>query len=138
MSGHPALGAATAGQGPIIYEQEGKRVVAHTRKTDLGWTLIVQQDYDDAFAPLLEARRNALILIVCALVLVVAFAYLLSRQLARPISELTAVAENLSRGNFETKIVGTERRDEIGALARAVERMAVSIKMAFERMRKKA
>jgi methyl-accepting chemotaxis protein len=113
-------------------------VVAHTRKTDLGWTLIVQQDYDDAFAPLLEARRNALILIACALALVVIFAYLLSRQMARPIWELTAVAENISRGNFETKIVGTDRRDEIGALARAVERMAVSIKMAFERLRKKA
>ena len=51
---------------------------------------------------------------------------------------MTAVAENLSRGNFETKIVGIERRDEIGALARAVERMAVSIKVAFERLRKKA
>ncbi|QQS55985.1 MAG: HAMP domain-containing protein [Candidatus Competibacteraceae bacterium] len=51
--------------------------------------------------------------------------------------ELTAVAENISRGNFDRKIVGTERRDEIGALARAIERMAASIKLAFERLRKK-
>ncbi len=138
LSAHPALRATASAQGPIVYEEEGKRIVAHTRKTNLGWTLIVQQDYDDAFAPLLEARRNALILIVCALVLVVAVAYLLSRQLARPIWELTTIAENISRGNFETKIVGTERRDEIGALARAIERMAVSIKMAFERLRKKS
>ena len=100
--------------------------------------MIVQQDYDDAFAPLLEARRNALILIACALVLVVIVAYALSRQLARPIWELTTIAENISRGHFETQIAGIDRRDEIGALARAIERMAVSIKMAFERLRKKS
>jgi methyl-accepting chemotaxis protein len=34
--------------------------------------------------------------------------------------------------------VGIERSDEIGALARAIERMGVSIKMAFERLRSKA
>lgn len=138
LSAHPALSAAGAAQAPTVYEDAGRRVVGHTRKTALGWTLIIQQDYDDAFAPLLEARRNALILMAFALALVLGVAYLLSRQLARPIVELTAVAENLSRGNFDMPIVGTERRDEIGALARAVERMAVSIKMAFERLRKKS
>lgn len=138
LSAHPALSAKEAGPGLIVYEEEGKRIVAHTEKTTLGWTLIVQQDYDDAFAPLLEARRNALILIACALVLVVIVAYALSRQLARPIWELTTIAENISRGHFETQIAGIDRRDEIGALARAIERMAVSIKMAFERLRKKS
>lgn len=138
LSAHPALNAKETPGGLIVYEEDGKRIVAHAEKTTLGWTLIVQQDYDDAFAPLLEARRNALILIACALALVVIVAYLLSRQLASPIWELTAIAENISRGQFEAKIVGTGRRDEIGALARAIERMAVSIKMAFDRLRKKS
>lgn len=137
FSEHPALRAKDSAPGLIFYEEAGKRIVAHTQKTHLGWTLIVQQDYEDAFAPLLEARRNALILIACALVLVVVVAYALSRQLASPIWRLTTIAENISRGNFEVKIVGTGRRDEIGALARAIERMAVSIRMAFERLRKK-
>jgi methyl-accepting chemotaxis protein len=137
LSAHPALRRPEASEAPIIYEEAGKSIVAHTRKINLGWTLIVQQEYDDAFAPLLEARRNALILIILTFLLVVAFAYGLSRQLAKPIWELTAIAENISRGAFEAKIVGVERRDEIGSLARAIERMAVSIKMAFERLRKK-
>jgi methyl-accepting chemotaxis protein len=138
FSAHPALQARESAQGSIFYEEEGQRVVAHTQKTDLGWTLIIQQNYEDAFAPLLEARRNALILIALSLALVLVVAYVLSRQLASPIWQLTAVAENISRGGFDQKIVGTERRDEIGALARAIERMAVSIKMAFERLRKKS
>ena len=137
LSAHPALRSPESTQAPIIYQEGGKRIVAYTQKTSLGWTLIVQQDYDDAFAPLLEARQRALFLIAGALVLVVVVAYLLSRQLASPIWELTAVAENISRGSFDRKIVGAERRDEIGALARAIERMAASIKLAFERLRKK-
>lgn len=137
LSAHPALKSPESAQAPIIYQEAGQSVVAYTQKINLGWTLIIQQDYDDAFAPLLEARQRALFLIAGALVLVIVVAYLLSRQLASPISELTAVAENISRGNFDRKIVGTERRDEIGALARAIERMAASIKLAFERLRKK-
>lgn len=138
LSSHPALRMKESAQEPVVFEEGGSRVVAFTTRTSLGWTLIVQQDYDEAFAPLLDSNRNALILAACALVLVMAVAYSLSVQLARPIRELTQVAEDISRGDFTSKVVGTERRDEIGALARAVERMAVSIRMAFDRLRKKA
>lgn len=137
LSSHPALTELGGASGQKIVEDKGKRIVVHTAKTTLGWTLIVQQDYDEAFAPLLQARRNALILIGFALILVVAVAFLLSRQLARPIWELTNITESISRGNFDTKIIGTDRNDEIGALARAIERMAASIRVAFERFRKK-
>ncbi|MBE2294561.1 MAG: cache and HAMP domain-containing protein [Phycisphaerales bacterium] len=136
LSTHPALQSSESTRDPIIYQEGGKSVVAFAQKIDLGWTLIIQQDYDEAFAPLLQVRQQALFLIAGALILVIIIAYLLSRQLANPITELTAVAEDISRGHFKQKIVGTERRDEIGALARAVERMAASIKLAFERLRK--
>lgn len=137
LSGHPALGRTEASREPIVYEEGGRRIVAFTQKTALGWTLIVQQDYEEAFAPLLESTRNALLLTALALALVGGVAYVLSRQLARPIGDLTAAAEGISRGNFDTAITGTERQDEIGALARAVERMAISIRMAFDRLRRK-
>ena len=133
---HPALQSSESARDPIIYQEGGKSVVAFSQKIDLGWTLIIQQDYDEVFAPLLQVRQQALFLIAGALLLVIIVAYLLSRQLANPITQLTAVAEEISRGHFKQQIVGTDRRDEIGALARAVERMAASIKLAFERLRK--
>jgi methyl-accepting chemotaxis protein len=138
LSSHPALRMKESAQEPVVFEEGGGRVVAFTTRTALGWTLIVQQDHDEAFAPLLESNRNALILTACALLLVIGVAYALSAQLARPIRELTEVAEGISRGDFGSKVVGTDRRDEIGALARAIERMAVSIRMAFDRLRKRA
>lgn len=136
LSAHPALMAAASGQEPIVYEQDGKQVVAYTAKTLNGWTLIVQQGYDEAFAPLRLAERNALILLGVSLATVIILALLLAQRLASPIRQLTTTADNLSRGKLDEKVMGTERGDEIGALARAIDRMGVSIRMAFERLQK--
>jgi methyl-accepting chemotaxis protein len=136
MSDHPAFKAAGGSQQPSVYDQDGQRIVAYAQKTSNGWTLIVQQDYAEAFAPLREAERNALILLGVSLVIVIIMAFLLSQRLANPIRQLTATADNLSRGKMDESVVGTDRGDEIGALARAIERMGVSIKMAVERLQK--
>ncbi|NJN45298.1 MAG: HAMP domain-containing protein [Candidatus Competibacteraceae bacterium] len=136
MSDHPALQTADSAKQPLVYEQADKRIVAYAQKTSNGWTLIVQQDYAEAFAPLREAERNALILLGASLVIVIIMAFLLSQRLANPIRSLTATADNLSRGKMDESVIGTNRGDEIGALARAIERMGVSIKMAVERLQK--
>ena len=41
-------------------------------------------------------------------------------------------------GQFQDAIPETGRGDEIGALARAIDRLGVSIRMAMDRLRKKA
>jgi methyl-accepting chemotaxis protein len=71
------------------------------------------------------------------MVSVIVVAYLLARRLSTPIRNLTVIADEISRGNLGAKIAETGRSDEIGALARAIERMGVSLQMAFDRLRKK-
>lgn len=61
-------------------------------------------------------------------------ALLLSRSITKPIEHLTESASEVSRGNFDIEIDGTQRKDEIGSLARAVLRMSESIKLAMERL----
>jgi methyl-accepting chemotaxis protein len=70
-------------------------------------------------------------------VLVAALAFVMGKQLTRPINQLTAIAEKLSKGQLDVTIPQTSRGDEIGSLARAVERLGVSIQMAMDRLRKK-
>lgn len=77
-----------------------------------------------------------LIITFSVLVLGLLLTWLLSRTITKPIVELTEVAGVISRGDFSREIQGTERQDEIGALARAVNRMAESIKLAMVRFRK--
>ncbi len=140
FSDHPAFKAAQSGDtSQLSYQDNGKQVIAHAQRTeDLGWIVVMQQDYDEAFAPVREAQRDAFILLFITIVLVGAIAYVLSQRLAKPILRLTAVADEMSRGKLSAEIKETERSDEIGALARAIERMGVSIQMALERLRKKA
>ena len=132
LSDYPALNAPVGEQ--VVFEQDGEEVVARTATTDLGWTLIVQQDYNEAFAGLRAAQRNALYLLIGTVLFVVIIASLMARRLVKPITSLTEAAEDMSRGELGAEIEGTERGDEIGRLARAVERMGVSIKMAFDEL----
>ncbi len=138
MSNHPALiNSDKLTPSSFITEYEGKRIVTYTYKTQLGWQLIVQQDAAEAFKAADQAKIQALILFGITLLVVLAIAYFLARQLSIPIRNLTKIAEDISKGNLGAKIQETGRNDEIGALARAIERMGVSLQMAFDRLRKK-
>ncbi len=120
-----------------IFVEDGKKIVAYSQKTKLGWTLIVQQDYSEAYIAADEAQSNAVALLVVTLVTVMLIAFLLARRLSTPILNLTVIADEISRGNLGAEIKESGRSDEIGALARAIERMGVSLQMAFERLRKR-
>lgn len=139
VGNHPALKVEGITEAPTAYTRpDGKKVVAFVNKLAQGWTLIVEQDYAEAYLSLevLEHSARVLIGITCALVIIVAF--VLGKALTRPINVLIAVTEQLSKGQFQDAIPGTGRGDEIGALARAIDRLGVSIRMAMDRLRKKA
>ncbi len=121
----------------FVFEEDGKKIVSYSQKTEQGWTLIVQQDYQEAYAAADEAQRNAIILLVATMVTVLLVAYILAHRLSTPIRNLTVIADEISRGNLGAEIRETERSDEIGALARAIERMGVSLQMAIARLRKR-
>lgn len=137
MSDHPAFQKGALGK-QLVYTDNGRQIVAYSTKTKNGWTMIVQQDYDEAFGPMIEAQRNSLILLGLTLSLVFLATLMFARRMVKPIRRLTDIAGDYSRGKLNAKIPGTLRGDEIGALARAVERMGVSIKMAFDELRNSA
>lgn len=137
LQAHPALQQQAAAQHPVVYEDQGKRVLTYTQKTQQGWTLILQQDYDEAYAPLHAARRYAVLLLLATVVLFSALSYVLSQRLANPIRQLTATAEQISLGQLDKPVLGTERGDELGALARAISRLVISMKIAFSELQNK-
>ena len=54
--------------------------------------------------------------------------------LTRPIRRLTQISDGISRGNLAAAITETRRSDEIGSLARAIERLRASVKLAVDRL----
>ena len=139
LSGHPAFKALTVqGQSNIVFTDEnGDKTIAAMQKTKHGWIMVAQQSYNEAFAAIRLANRNALILLVATLVAVIIIAYLISQRLAKPIRRLTAIADEISLGKLDAKIVDMDRKDEIGDLARAISRLGASVRLAMERLQRK-
>ena len=76
---------------------------------------------DEVLAPI-EGMRNLVLAIGGALLLAVTIVGLLiSRSVTKPLSRLTSTMETLAQGDLEADVAGTERKDEIGAMSRAVE-----------------
>ena len=136
MSQHPAfLGTSDVSAKHVAYaDDQGKPVLGYARKTKYGWTLVVQQDTEEAYAPIAEANRKALLLLALTLGFVGVVSFFLAQGLTRPIRSLTRTADEISRGNLKVTIGEVSRSDEIGALARAIDRMGASIKVALGRL----
>jgi methyl-accepting chemotaxis protein len=97
-----------------------------------GWVIATGVYVDD-----LVAARHYLAMILAGIGVVVTLlvglvTWLLGRSVAHPTRNLTAATERLSRGELSTAVPGTNRGDELGALARA---LLVLKESALERVR---
>jgi methyl-accepting chemotaxis protein len=136
-SKHPLYAGRENIRGGVLrYDDGGHPTMAVLQPIRFGWLVAVQIDEAEAMQPVKETDRTMLILLLVAAVLAGAFAAIAAPGFARPLVRLTTIAEDMSRGHFDHEIPGTERGDEIGALARAVERMTRSLRLAMDRLSK--
>lgn len=78
-----------------------------------------------------EMISNALVITVLFLMIGAIFAVYVARRLNRPIQELVAFTNRIGRGEFQ-QVAGIKRTDEIGDLAKALNRMAASLNQRTE------
>jgi methyl-accepting chemotaxis protein len=85
------------------------------------WALTSTMSTTEIDAPVIH-MRDLIVLVAAALLLVVGVVgYFISRSITRPISRLTSTMDALAAGQHDTEVRGTEGKDELGAMARAVE-----------------
>ena len=76
--------------------------------------------------------RNAIWVIVVgtltALALAALAGFLISRNIARPLTDLTVVAERITVGDLSAKVSTNGRSDEVGVLGRTFDRMTLSLR----------
>src|SRR5258708_7344544 len=69
-------------------------------------------------------RRSALVLVVVSglaqMLALALLAWIAIKQVSRPMGEITGLMSRLAGGDLGVDVVGAERRDEVGALARAL------------------
>ncbi|SEQ27808.1 Methyl-accepting chemotaxis protein [Devosia sp. YR412] len=85
------------------------------------WAVAAVQPEDEVYAPV-NNMRNMILLVGGALLAIAAVAgYFFARSVSRPISRLTTTMEQLADGDLDVKVRGADGKDELGAMARAVE-----------------
>lgn len=85
------------------------------------WAAVAVMATDEVLAPVANMRNMMLLIGAGLLALVAVLSLLFSRSITRPITRLTGTMETVAGGNFEVDVPGNGRRDELGAMARAVE-----------------
>jgi HAMP domain-containing protein len=113
--------------GKTVYETRAPILEGQVGAAHIGiWGEAVTTEIYSALFPIVG-------LIGMGLIVAVVFSILLARGIIQPIRRLTATADKVSTGNLETPFeIGS--RDEIGELARSLERMRASLKAAMSRL----
>ncbi|GGK27683.1 methyl-accepting chemotaxis protein [Salinarimonas ramus] len=122
--GRPAvIEAATGG---FDYVEGGEERFADKRPLDLldvPLSLVTEQEADEALARVTQTRNGILVATLALLGGALVLALLIGRSIAKPIASLAAALRAIADGSEtggEGRIVGDDRRDEIGEIARAV------------------
>ena len=122
-------------RGTIYRDYRGIAVLGASRGiAGTPWFLVVEQDEDEAFAPVYQLRRTVWLAIAATLAAVAALTVALTWYLAAPVLALDEAAHALGRGDFDHRLIRTpiRRRDEIGRLLRAFQQMAVQLRQLHE------
>lgn len=123
-------------EGPVI--PDGEQVVSYIDdREDLRiggvspvkgtpWVTVVSEPEDVILAPARDHLRDMIRLAMLVVVLGTFAAWLLSRQLTGPLSQISEAADALAKGDL-TQRVPLERQDELGTLAKSFNSMAEQV-----------
>ncbi len=126
---HPVVAKlrAAAGGDPVVEDVQladrRRTLVVGVNVPELGWQVLVEQPYLEAFAMAKRQERELIAAISLALAIVVLVGALWGRALIRPIDALTAATQALSAGRMDER-VQIPPRGEFGRLGTAFNTMA--------------
>jgi methyl-accepting chemotaxis protein len=137
LDDQPLVAAFRADQQPHLMsftQTDGKDVLGYVQGNRFGWAVAIQQDEEELFAPLRQTLMLGLALLAAAAILVGLTARISSKLLIRPILAMTRAADLMSMGALE-KPITFAGHDEIGLLARSLERLRKSMRAAMARLK---
>ena len=99
--------------------------------TDFDWVLVAEQETDEAFAAIVAEEKTMAGLAVIMLGAIIAVAFLVAGQIARPIINMAGIVTKIADERDLTLTVPVESKDEIGAMSGALNDMLKVIHDAF-------
>ena len=109
-------------------DDRGRRVVGSSvHFPRFGWTVAVEQPYDEAFAPLVDVEVRVLTVSLAVVLVMCLVAYRITRSIVAPIEALSDGAKRILRGEYDVVIPTPWRRDEIALLIRTFNEMVAKL-----------
>jgi diguanylate cyclase (GGDEF)-like protein len=134
----PLPPAGTARAAADYIRPTGEHVVGSAvRFGRFGLTLVVEEPYDEAFAPVVSVIREILAINLAVVAVFSTFAFWVARSIVRPILALSDGALRIAGGETDVVIPGRHRDDETGVLTRAFHEMTVRLKRKQEELEEK-
>ena len=94
--------------------------------------LYERKSKSEIMAPIYADLRFVGMMITLGLLAAMTVAHFVTRSLTQPILQVSRVAEEIARGNLDSKVEGADRKDEVGQLARSFKQMEHALKAKVE------
>lgn len=122
ISSNKALAGKSGSE--IVIDYNGNPVLSSYAPVNIGdvsWALMTEIDESEAFSPVDQMQVLMLIIAGVGVVAIFGCGVLMARSISNPITNMTRVMGELAGKNMTVEIPSTERGDEIGEMAAAVQ-----------------
>jgi HAMP domain-containing protein len=111
----------------------GTNYIAYAPLPGVGGAMAIVANQGEVVKPARAIQTFIIIIWVIGLLVAVAVGFVVGGGITRPINNLTALADSISKGEIDLEILPEYRNDEIGVLIQAFNRLIISLKMALSR-----
>jgi len=122
---------------PTIGERRG---ISGEKWDETKWLLAMEISRGDIFAPINSMQKTLLFAGLLIMLIALGAAFYAARVVTVPLKSLTKISDDISKGKVDSKMDQEliSSKDEFGELARAFDRIMVSLKLAMGRTAPKA
>jgi predicted Zn finger-like uncharacterized protein len=117
-----------------IYDTgDGIKYTAYAPLRTIGASMGIVASRDEVVKPAVAIRNLIIIVFVVVLLLSIIVGLFIGNNITKPINELTMMANLISQGKKDLDVLKEDRKDEIGVLTKAFNRLVISLKLAMSR-----
>jgi HAMP domain-containing protein len=114
---------------------EGKeeKYLTYTFLPILGASLGIVASKSEVIKPALNLQKLIIAVWIGVLLIAIIIGLILGGNITKPINKLSTAADLISQGKMDLEVLEEDRKDEIGVLTKAFNRLVISLKFAMSR-----